>query len=96
MNFHPIITPNTKGQLVIPVAIRKKLKLKPSSPLQVSTIGDQIILKPVYGVKTAVGDNAHYLELVKSTQGSWANDPDSHQANHEFELEASRKRQKAW
>jgi AbrB family looped-hinge helix DNA binding protein len=96
MNLHPIVTPNPKGQLIIPLAIRKALKLQPTSPFEVSTIGDQIILKPIYALKTSLGSHEHYLELLQSTQGSWAEDPDDHQKKHQFELQATAKAKQAW
>jgi AbrB family looped-hinge helix DNA binding protein len=96
MNLQPIITPNAKGQLVIPVSIRKALNLKPSSPLQVSTVGNHIVLKPIKRVITADTEAGQLLDALKQTAGSWAGDPDPLAAKHEFELQASLKRQQLW
>jgi len=38
---------SSKGQLVIPKAIREKLKLTPKKPVIVELIGDYVVVKPM-------------------------------------------------
>lgn len=94
MNLHPIITPNSKGQLIIPAAIRKTLGLSPTNPLEIQTVGGHIVLKPIKNLITADADQSQYLDALKQTAGSWSNDPLPNK--HQLEIKAAQRRRDAW
>lgn len=94
MNLHPIITPNLKGQLIIPVAIRKSLQLSPTTPLEVQAVGNHIVLKPIKNLITADADQSQYLDALKQTAGSWSQD--SLPNKHQLEIKAVQRRRDAW
>ena len=98
MNLHPIITPNAKGQLVIPAAIRKSLHLTPTTPLEVQAVGNHIVLKPVKAVITSDSTQDHYLEALKRTAGAWADDnwPETQKAQRDIEITAANQRRQTW
>lgn len=41
------IVANSKGQVVIPAKIRRKLKIKKGTKLYIEEWGDELILKPI-------------------------------------------------
>ena len=41
------VTATVKGQIVIPVELRRKLKIKKGTRLRVSQEGDKIVLQPI-------------------------------------------------
>ncbi|MCS6909232.1 MAG: AbrB/MazE/SpoVT family DNA-binding domain-containing protein [Anaerolineales bacterium] len=59
------VTITSKGQVVIPAALRKKYNITPATRLLVSDEGGRIIIRPI---------NAH--ELVEQLRGSLAEGPD--------------------
>lgn len=93
-----IVTPNVKGQIVIPHRIRKSLGINTNTPLQVSQIGNAVVLHPIVGVVTKSDDQQSYLEILKKTAGSWAGDdwPKTRARRRKIELKASQRRKRAW
>jgi len=50
-----ITTISHKGQIVVPKGIRDQLKIKPSDPLRVTLVNDNIIVKPFSSVNEFLG-----------------------------------------
>jgi AbrB family looped-hinge helix DNA binding protein len=44
---------SSKGQLIIPKAIRRSLSLEPGAQFQVEVLNKKIVLKPVSGISSA-------------------------------------------
>lgn len=59
---------SSKGQIVLPKAIRTKLNLNVGSKLMVFSDGDNILLKPI-----AQPDIAEFREMINATQ-QWADE----------------------
>lgn len=79
---------NSKGQVVIPVNMRKKLGISEQVPLQITLKGNVIHITPVKGIVTVHDTGSQYLELLKKTQGSWEGDWDEkEQALEKYEAE---------
>ena len=97
MNIGNIVTPNTKGQIVIPQKIRKSLGVDKNTPLQLSLVGKAIILRPIKSVVTSTDTNTAVLEVLKKTAGSWAGDdwPKTEKRQRKIELVAAKKRKSA-
>lgn len=98
MNIGTIVTPNTKGQVVIPKEIRDTMGINEKVPLNVVVRGSGIYMYPVEEVLTKEESNLSYLEILKITQGAWAGDdwPKTEKRRRKIELEASRKRKNTW
>ena len=98
MKIGTILLTNQKGQIVIPQKIRKSLGITPQTPLQISQIGNAVVLNPIVAVVTKSEDQASYLDILKKTAGSWINDDwqETEKKRRRIELEASKKRKKAW
>jgi len=56
---------NIKYQVVIPRAIRKKVKVKPGQKLNINVSGEQIILSPTKGSKKLNWPHDH-IKLLKN------------------------------
>lgn len=98
MNVQTIVTSNTKGQVVIPHMIRKRLGIVPNTLLQVTQVGEDILLRPVKRIITQTkSDNQALLEVLKRTAGAWAGDdwPETEKKMRRVELAATRKRRAA-
>lgn len=87
---------NTKGQFVLPVAMRKALGITPETNLHIS-LEDKVItisplpLKPIQTKKTL-------YEILKSTQGALAGDdwPESEEKKRKVEIKAAKELRNSW
>ena len=52
MNIGNIVTPNTKGQIVIPQKMRGGLGITSDTPLHLSLTGDAIMIRPIRSIIT--------------------------------------------
>ena len=101
MNVGTIITPNSKGQVVIPWRIRKQLGIEPQTPLRISVSGEGIYIHPISQVLLK-GDSADeiFAEILKRTAGSWGKatkeDKRREARRKKIELAASKRRRKVW
>ena len=101
MNIGTIVTPNSKGQIVIPYMIRKNLGIGVDTPLQVMLSGQSIVLHPIEGV-TRRGDSPDeiFADILRRTAGAWGpatkEDKKREARRRKIELAASRKRRNAW
>lgn len=98
MNIGSIAVTNSKGQIVIPQGIRKALNISPGKLLNLVLRGGGLYIYPVDEVITPVESDDSYLQILKATQGSWANDdwPETKARRARIEKEASKKRRQAW
>lgn len=71
MNDGIFVTPNNKGQVVIPVQYRKQLGINPKTLLNLVIRGSSLVVQPVFAVPVVSDDNTAYLQLIKKIQGSW-------------------------
>lgn len=72
MNY-VIARTNSKGQLVIPVAMRKYWDITEDTPLEVINIPDSGIFIKKSTNKPKL-TNAEYLAILDETKGAWADD----------------------
>lgn len=87
---------NTKGQFVLPVAMRKSLGITPETNLHIS-LEDKVITisplppKPFHPKKTL-------YEILKSTQGALAGDdwPETEAKQRKVEIKAAKKLKNSW
>lgn len=93
-----ITYPNTKGQIVIPQAVRSALGITPGCPLHLTIQGDAIRLAPIEHVIEKGAHDRSFMELLKLTHGAWVNEPTDakEEKRRRLELVASRRRSKAW
>lgn len=99
MNIGTIVTPNVKGQIVIPYKIRQDLGITAQTSLQLLQAGQSIILHPISDIIRKIDSDSTYLEVLKNTQGSWAGDdwPKTEKRRHQIEQRAALKRkQTTW
>lgn len=94
MNVGTIVTPNTKGQIVIPQKMRGSLGITADTPLHLSLVGEAILVQPIRSVITTKDSDAAFMELLKKTAGSWAGDdwPKTEKKRKQIELTAAKKR----
>jgi bifunctional DNA-binding transcriptional regulator/antitoxin component of YhaV-PrlF toxin-antitoxin module len=101
MNLSAIVTPNVKGQIVIPQAMRKALDVGPKRPLKLSLRGKSLLVQPIVGV-VVEEDNNHQLmlDVLEKTQGAWGpaskDELKLKKKRHKLELERAKKSRKAW
>lgn len=97
MNIGTIVTPNTKGQVVIPKKIRDGLGIEPGFALNLVVEGNGIHLYPVEGVITKIKEDSR-IKIWEKTAGAWAGDdwPKTEKRRRRTELEGSRRRKNAW
>lgn len=102
MNIGTIVTPNTKGQIVIPKKIRDGLNITENTALNIVDDGRIIYIHPVKEIITASeSDNSKLLKVLKETQGAWANeDWDAYdkmeKRRRKIELAATKRNKKIW
>lgn len=102
MNIGIIVTPNIKGQIVIPKKIRDGLNITKNTPLNIRVVDDGIYIHPITEVVTnAEEDKRHrvLLQILKETQGAWANDKefDKRQKKmRKMEIAAAKRMRKTW
>ena len=78
-----VVTMSSKGQLVIPRAIREQLQLKAGTKFAVELNQNQIILKPVF-------DTKQIYAVIDALYGRFANSGLLTELAHERELERQR------
>ena len=64
-------TVSSKGQITLPVSLRKALKLKAGDKVELATVGDRTIL-----TKARKGDFLAYVKTLKPTPGPVLSDRD--------------------
>lgn len=104
MNIGTIVTPNIKGQIVIPKKIRDGLNIDESTPLNMVVKENGIHLYPVKEVTTTAEAEiarSKLLNALEKTRGAWANedwdDYDKREKQRrKLELEATKRMKKAW
>lgn len=101
MNVGIIVTPNIKGQIVIPKKIRDDLNISAGQLFNVIVSNGGIHMYPINEVVTEEEKSNKkevFLEILKSTQGAWAGDdwPKTERRRRRIELKASRERKRAW
>ncbi len=75
MNLGNIVTPNSKGQIVIPQKMRASLGLTSQTPLQAIQVGQSIVLHPITDItKGEDYNNEIFDQVLEKTAGSWAGD----------------------
>ncbi len=96
MNY-AIVTPNTKGQIVIPKAMREALGITTDSQLYLSVKDQTLCIQPVVSSMSAKPDKT-YAEILAETQGGWAGDnwPTEEAERRKIELAATERAKKAW
>lgn len=101
MKVGNIVEPNSKGQIVIPKEVREKLGIIPGLSLNLTVAGGGIHIYPVDGVITEINAENIRSKIWEKTAGAWADaDWDEYdkqqKRRRKIELEASRRRKKAW
>lgn len=104
MNVGNIVEPNAKGQIVIPKKIREELNINKDTLLNMIVRDDAIHLYPITNVTTtaeAEASHSKLLAVLEKTRGAWANEDwaaydKQEKKRRKLELEASKKRKKAW
>lgn len=98
MNIGHIVQPNVKGQIVIPYRMRKSLGIDKDTSLQLSQVGESVVMRPVRGIVTSRDKHQMLLEVLKKTQGAWRDVPlDPRGEKREaLELESTKKLKRAW
>jgi AbrB family looped-hinge helix DNA binding protein len=101
MKDSTITTTNSKGQIVIPKAIRKALKISENVALYVSQRGGGIYIHPIQDVVLVEeAENKSYVKVLKEARGSWgeadAKEKKREEEKRELELKASEQRKKQW
>lgn len=98
MNIGNIVQPNTKGQIVIPYKIRKLLGIDKDTLLQLSQVGESVVMRPVRGVVTSRDKHQMLIEVLKKTQGAWRGEPfdPNEDKREDLEFESTKKLKRAW
>ncbi len=98
MNIGTIVTPNTKGQIVIPQWIRNNLGITAETSLQVIQAGQSVVLHPIVSVVRKIDSNEAFQAILNRTRGSWAGDDwgKTRERRKKIELAASKRRKLAW
>lgn len=98
MKIGTFITPNIKGQVVIPIKIREKLGISADTPLEVTLMGGGVVLYPVKVLRQSGSVNESYTGVLQKTAGSWSGDDwdKTQKERRQIELEESTKRKQAW
>lgn len=93
-----ITTPNAKGQIVIPKAIREALGINAKRPVNIVLRGDGIYIHVIKEVIGDTGAESSYLKILEKTGGAWRADnwPQTEIRRRKTELTASKKLKKAW
>lgn len=100
MNIGIIATPNTKGQIVIPSAMRKALGISHDTVLRIKIVGEGIYMQPTRITPRILGDNSAFMAVLKKVQGSWGQqtpqEKRQEKAQRKLELAASRSGRNVW
>ena len=67
MKMYEITNANTKGQIVIPKAIRKFLGITEDTLLEITAKGQGIYVHPVQGVITSTDTAQGFLKILEKT-----------------------------
>ena len=102
MNFITV-TPNSKGQITIPIDLRNKYGVTEKTPLLIKDKNGAIEIQVIKHIETEdVWDEERrkkLLELAKKLKGSWADDKDYEKRakrQRKIELVAARRIREAW
>lgn len=98
MNIGTIVTPNAKGQIVIPQKIREELGITLQTQLQLIQTGQSLVLHPIIGVVRKVDSDDAFKEILDRTRGAWAGDDweKTRARRRKIELAASKRRKQIW
>lgn len=98
MNIGTIVTPNTKGQIVIPQKIRQELGITLQTQLQLIQAGQSLVLHPIVGVIRKVDSDGAFKQILDRTRGAWAGDnwEKTRAKRRKIELMASKRRKQIW
>ncbi|MFV1917422.1 MAG: AbrB/MazE/SpoVT family DNA-binding domain-containing protein [Patescibacteria group bacterium] len=98
MKVGAITKPNSKGQIVIPKEIRDALNINERVYLNLSIRGDGVYMHPIKEIISGEESENSLLDILEKTRGAWAGDswPKTEKRRRKIELEASRRRKKAW
>lgn len=99
MNIGVITYPNQKGQVVIPKRMRDALGFAPGVAINIVPRDNGVYLFPVNTLSDKTADETTaFLKILDKTRGSWANDdwPETEKRRRKIELDATRRRKKAW
>lgn len=98
MKVGAIVTPNSKGQIVIPKTVREELGINPRVPLNLVVRGGSIYLYPISDVVTKIEAESSYPALLRKTQGAWRGDTwkETEKMRKNIELGASKRRKQTW
>lgn len=93
-----IVTPNSKGQVVIPKQVRTALGIDTKVPLNLVLKEDGIYLYPIKEVVTNLESESSFAEILKRTAGAWRGDDweKTRKRRREIELRATEKNKAEW
>lgn len=93
-----ITTPNEKGQIVIPKALREALGIHKDMPLNIVLQGKGMYISPIKEIVGDIDAEDSYIKILQKTRGTWGDekgDPKD-EKRKEMELVASQKRKELW
>ena len=98
MKIGNLVNSNSKGQIVIPKAIRDSLNITDGTVLHIKVMGGSISMVPIQGVISEFPSESSYGALLTKTQGSWKTENWNKlsEKRSKIELESSKKRKKSW
>ncbi len=99
MKIQAIVQPNSKGQIVIPKAVRKLLGIDSETQLHLTASGQSFVVTPFVSSEfPKVITKTTYADILSSTKGTWANDswPETANDREKIELAATKQAKKQW
>ena len=99
MKVGTITTPNAKGQIVIPKAMRETLGIDAQTHVNLVLRGGGIYIYPLNEVITKHETDNSYLKILEKTRGAFRDDKNwetVQKQRRKLELEATRKNKRAW
>lgn len=97
MKNSSIIKPNSKGQIVIPQAMRKAFGITTTTHLRLVQWDTGMFLYPVQEIMDALSHENQYPAILKKTKGTWQEGWEIVRARRKkIERTASKKRQAVW
>ncbi|MBU2591867.1 AbrB/MazE/SpoVT family DNA-binding domain-containing protein [Patescibacteria group bacterium] len=97
MKIGIIVTPNEKGQVVIPKKIREELGIKATTPLNLLVSSGGVFLSPISQVFSDLEQENSYPELLEKTKGSWSGENFKFvKERRKLELKTAEKGKKEW